>query len=61
MIQEDEIEELPGFAVVQMEIGGGLIIRDNSDWHTFINNEGHAIKTQKLPNLRMKWGYAEEW
>ena len=60
MILENDIEELPGYAVVDMKTGF-MVIRDNSDWYTFVHKTGHAIKTQKLPNMRMKWGYVEDW
>ena len=60
MIVESDIDEIPGFSVVELRFGY-MIVQDNTDWHTFIKKTGHAIKTQKLPNMRMKWGYAECW
>lgn len=61
MKRESRLEELPGYAVVEMDIGGWVIIRDNSDWYSYMNEHGRAIKIKRLPGMKVKWGFADEW
>lgn len=60
MFRESRLEELPGYSVVEMGVGGWIIVRDNSDWYSFMNAHGRAVKLKRLPGLRVIWGFADD-